>query len=46
MAKGFKVVSKPPIDNKDGFDIEAAKKLLQGKSIVFCYLVEVYRTSF
>ena len=36
MAKGFKVVSKPPTENKDGFDIEAAKKLLQGKSIVFC----------
>ena len=36
MAKGFKVVSKPPIEKKDDFDIEAAKKLLQGKSIVFC----------
>ena len=36
MAKGFKVVSKPPIEKKDEFDIEAAKKLLQGKSIVFC----------
>ena len=26
MAKGFKVVSKPPIEKKDEFDIEAAKE--------------------
>ena len=37
MAKGFKVVSKPPTtEKKDTFDIEAAKEKLQGKSIVFC----------
>ena len=37
MAKGFKVVSKPPtVEAKDTFDIEAAKKLIQGKSVVFC----------
>ena len=36
MAKGFKVVSKPPTAKEDAFDIEAAKQLLKGKSIVFC----------
>ena len=37
MAKGFKVVSKPPkTDKSDDFDIEAAKELIKGKSIVFC----------
>ena len=35
MAKGFKVVTKPPTDEKT-FDIEKAKELLKGKSIVFC----------
>ena len=37
MAKGFKVVSKPPkTEKKDDFDIAAAKEMLKGKSIVFC----------
>ena len=36
MAKGFKVVSKSPTAKEDAFDIEAAKQLLKGKSIVFC----------
>jgi len=36
MAKGFKVVSKNPTTNGDDFSIEAAKPLLEGKSIVFC----------
>ena len=36
MAKGFKVVSQNPTASDDDFSIEAAKKLLEGKSIVFC----------
>ena len=36
MAKGFKVVSQNPTAGDDDFSIEEAKKLLEGKSIVFC----------
>ena len=36
MAKGFKVVSQNPTAGDDDFSIEDAKKLLEGKSIVFC----------
>ena len=36
MAKGFKVVSQNPTASDDDFSIEAAKPLLEGKSIVFC----------
>ena len=36
MAKGFKVVSKSPTAKEGAFDIEKAKELLKGKSIVFC----------
>ena len=36
MAKGFKVVSKSPKGDTDEFDIEKAKELIKGKSIVFC----------
>ena len=36
MAKGFKVVSKSPTAKEDAFDIEKAKELLKGKSVVFC----------
>ena len=36
MAKGFKVVSQNPTASDDDFSIESAKKLLEGKSIVFC----------
>ena len=36
MAKGFKVVTKTPTEEKKSFDIEKAKELLKGKSIVFC----------
>ena len=45
MAKGFKVVSKPPTESKDAFDIEAAKQLLKVKVLYFVYLVEEYHTS-
>jgi hypothetical protein len=39
MAKGFKVVTKPPTsssNNTDGFNLEEAKKMIKDKSIVFC----------
>ena len=39
MAKGFKVVTKPPTSSgsgSDDFNLEEAKKMIKDKSIVFC----------
>ena len=39
MAKGFKVVTKPPTSSKKSesdFSIEKARELIKGKAIVFC----------
>ena len=36
MAKGFKVVANAPELSTDEFDLERAKEMVKGKSIVFC----------
>jgi len=36
MAKGFKVVANSPEVSQDEFDLEAAKEMVKGKSIIFC----------
>lgn len=37
MAKGFTVLANTPKEkSKDEFDIEVAKEMIKGKSIVFC----------
>ena len=36
MAKGFTVKAKAPEVSEDEFDIQAAKEMVKGKSVVFC----------